>query len=87
VASAAAGLVLGVGLVFLLFYCGPTALQWAGAPTNLALEPWVVYVCLVGGGGFGAVGGALAGVAGAVARAAQARRAAPAASPPSPGAR
>jgi hypothetical protein len=39
VAGAAFGPAPGVGLVFILFYDGPTVLSWAGPRTHLAQGP------------------------------------------------
>jgi hypothetical protein len=76
------GLAVGLLLALGLLRRGPDFVLWLQGPPRFALEPWVNYLVLVLGGGFGAVCGALAGLAGAVAAALRRRPTPPSSSPP-----
>jgi hypothetical protein len=67
IGGAAVGLVSGIALAVLLLFFGPTIVRWTTGVTDVALEQWVVYLCLLLGGGFGATTGALIGIAAALA--------------------
>jgi hypothetical protein len=66
IAAAVLGAGVGLTVALVLFWAGPHLSEWIQGPPRFEREPWVFYLLMICGTGFGALTGAVIGAAATV---------------------